>query len=153
MNTYIQEMRRHIGRKPLLLCGASVLVFNGRDEVLMLRRSDNGQWCFPGGAVEPGETTEETAARELAEETGLAAEGLELFQVFSGKDLHYIYPNGDEVYIVDVVYLCRSYKGEVRVDTESREYRFFPAAELPGDISPPVWPVVEAVGRTFAKNE
>ena len=35
--------------------------------------------------------------RELFEETGLIAHDLELFGVFSGKDLHYIYPNGDEV--------------------------------------------------------
>lgn len=31
-------------------------------------------WCTPGGAVDPGESYEEAARRELLEETGIAAE-------------------------------------------------------------------------------
>jgi 8-oxo-dGTP pyrophosphatase MutT (NUDIX family) len=70
MNDYIKEMRKHIGLKPLLLCGASVIIFNDSCEVLMLHRKDNDSWCFPGGAVELGEQVESTARREVLEETG-----------------------------------------------------------------------------------
>jgi 8-oxo-dGTP pyrophosphatase MutT (NUDIX family) len=57
---------------------AEVAVFvtrrNGR-EVLLLRRvpADGGYWHVVAGAIEPGESTREAAARELREETGLVA--------------------------------------------------------------------------------
>lgn len=41
-------------------------------------RRQPGEVCFPGGAVEPGESPEETAARETREELGLDRESLEL---------------------------------------------------------------------------
>lgn len=50
MMEYVKTMRRLIGNKPLLLCGASMIVFNELNQVLMLKRNDNGCWCFPGGA-------------------------------------------------------------------------------------------------------
>ncbi|MCX6431264.1 MAG: NUDIX domain-containing protein [Actinobacteria bacterium] len=52
-----------------------VLLLDARDRVLLfLMNSDDGQvfWCPPGGGVDPGETHEEAAVRELAEETGWA---------------------------------------------------------------------------------
>ena len=82
---------------------------------------------------------EDAAARELLEETGLVAEKLELFGVFSGKELHYIYPNGDEVSNVDIVFLCREYSGTLRRDEEeTEELRFFEAGKLPEELSPPI---------------
>ena len=82
---------------------------------------------------------EDAAARELFEETGLTANHLELFGVFSGKELHYIYPNGDEVSNVDIVFLCRDYSGSLRLDAEeSEDLCFFEAGQLPVNLSPPI---------------
>jgi len=39
--------------------------------VLLIRRSDCGQWAIPGGMVDPGETAPAALVRELAEETGI----------------------------------------------------------------------------------
>ena len=142
MADYVNTMRQLIGSRPLMLCGASVIVFDGQRRVLMLQRSDNHAWCFPGGMVEPGETTEEAARREVLEETGLAVGKLELFGVFSGEELHYVYPNGDEVYNVDVVYQTSEYEGLVTINRESLSHAFFPVDRLPEAISPPVRPVV-----------
>jgi len=47
----------------------------GKTAVLLIRRGnfpDIGDWAFPGGFIDPGESPEKAAARELAEETGLA---------------------------------------------------------------------------------
>jgi ADP-ribose pyrophosphatase YjhB (NUDIX family) len=46
----------------------------GVRHLLMVRRKDCGEWAVPGGMIEPGETPGEAALRELAEETGLAAD-------------------------------------------------------------------------------
>jgi len=144
MLEYVKEMRTMIGKKPLLLCGASTIIVNDEKEVLLLKRTDNNSWCFPGGAIELGEKVEQAAIREVKEETGLEinVKDLELFQVFSGKDMHYIYPNGDEVYIVDTVYITKQCTGEIKLDLESNEYGFFNIEEFPDKISPPVIPVV-----------
>ena len=80
-----------------------------------------------------------TAARELLEETGLTAESLELFGVFSGTEQHYTYPNGDEVSTIDIVYICRKYSGEMKMQPEEvMELKFFDIDRIPEDICPPV---------------
>ena len=48
------------------------MVFNEAGEVLLIR-DRNGYWVFPKGHVEPGESPEETARREVAEEAGVEA--------------------------------------------------------------------------------
>jgi 8-oxo-dGTP pyrophosphatase MutT (NUDIX family) len=73
------------------------------------------------------------------EETGLTANSLELFGVFSGEDTHYIYPNGDEVSNVDIVFICRDYSGElIQQEEEVEQLKFFDIEELSKQISPPI---------------
>ena len=53
-------------------CGALVFRrFHGNTELLLLKHANGGHWSFPKGHVEPGETEEETALREIKEETGI----------------------------------------------------------------------------------
>ena len=140
MSDYIMEMRRFVGHRPILQCGASVILMNDKNEILLQKRRDNGLWGYHGGSVELDEVVEKAAARELFEETGLIAEDLELLGVYSGKDMHFLYPNGDEVSNIDHVYLCRKYSGTLRAQEEEvLELRFFPLSELPEteEISPP----------------
>ena len=86
---------------------------------------------------------EDAARRELFEETGLIAGEMELFGVFSGKNTHHVYPNGDEVSNVDIVYLCKAYSGTLKCQEEEvEELRFFPADALPENISPPIRPAL-----------
>lgn len=139
MSDYILDLRKLVGHRPLLQVGASVIVENEKGQVLLEKRTDNHCWGYPGGSVELDEVVEEAAKRELFEETGLVAEALQLFGVFSGKDLHYVYPNGDEVSNVDIVFLCKAWSGEVKLQTsEVSELRFFPADALPENLSPPI---------------
>lgn len=90
------------------------------------------QWGYAGGSIELGETVEEAAKRELFEEMGLVADEMELFYINSGEETHYIYPNGDEVYNVEIIYICRKYHGTIkRQEEEVEEIRFFDVDEIP----------------------
>ena len=139
MSNYILDLRKIVGHRPLIQVGSGIIVEDELGRVLLQLRADNKCWSYCGGSMEIDEQAEETARRELLEETGLTAEHLELFGVFSGPDYHYVYPNGDEVSNVDIVFLCRSYSGQLKCqDGEVDDLRFFPADALPENLSPPI---------------
>lgn len=142
---YVRDIRRKIGHDPLLIVGASVIAVNDQGELLLQRRSDNGCWGYHGGCVELNERVEDAARREFREETGLIAEELTLLGVFSGPEMAYTYPNGDLASIVDVVFVCRAWSGEMLPqDGEVSELRFFAPEDLPENISPPNIPALKA---------
>lgn len=147
-------MRKHIGHERLLIVGGSVIVYND-GKLLLQKRKDNGCWSIEhGGCVELGETVEETARRELLEETGLTANKMELLGVFSGEDLCYTYPNGDMVSIIDIAYLCEDFSGNMITQTdETTDLRWFELNELPEQISPPVKPVLERCLEVLKEKE
>lgn len=122
---YIQEIRALVGHRTLLLPVAPVLVLDAQGRILLQLRQDNRTWGLNGGMMEIGESFEETARREVREETGLELEHLELFELFSGPELIHTYPNGDVVANVAAVYLAREYRGSLKPDPEEvLELRF-----------------------------
>ena len=145
MGEYIRDMRRLVGQMPLMQCGASVIVENARGEVLLELRSDTKDWAYIGGAVELYERVEDAAARELLEETGLVADEMTLLGVFSGERMRLVYPNGDPVSNVDVVYICRKYHGDLRCEEGEVDcLQFFPIDALPVPFFPISKPAMEA---------
>ena len=62
---YIKKLRKKIGHDPIINVGATVLVFNEKNEVLLNLRSDTNNWGIPGGSKELKETLKECAIREL----------------------------------------------------------------------------------------
>lgn len=140
---YIADLRKLVGKRPLVMAGASVILLNKNNQILLQLRRDNNCWGLPGGSLELGETLEEVAKRELYEETGLIANRLKLFHTFSGTEFYYKYPHGDEVYNVVSNYICEDYSGELKINEESTELQFFSMNELPLNISPPDLPVIK----------
>lgn len=155
MTEYIRSLRQEVGSRPLIQCGASVLLENDRGELLLERRADDDTWCYPGGSVELFEHTEDAARRELLEETGLTAGEMSLYGIFSGPELRHVYPNGDEVSNIDIVYLCRNYTGMLNPQSEEvAELRFFPPDGLPTPLLPPQrGPLAQYVARRLDTEE
>ena len=62
------------------------------------------------------------------------------FTVISGAEVHYTYPNGDEVSNIEIVYLCNQFHGKMKAQQEEfEELKFFKPSEIDIDmISPPL---------------
>lgn len=134
---YIEALRKYVGHRALLTVGAWILVINDKEEVLMQLRTDFNSWDFPGGTMELEETIEETAKRELKEETNLDMDEIKIIDVFSGKDTYRKYPNGDELYAVSILCEIRKFHGELSInDGESKMLKWFKKDEIPENLSP-----------------
>ena len=86
--------------------------------VVLIRRGTEpfkGRWALPGGFMEVGETVEEAADREAAEETGLAVEVARLVGVYSDPDRD---PRGHNV---SVAFLARVLSGDLVAATDASE--------------------------------
>ena len=149
---YIMDLRKDVGRRPIILTGAGVIIVNEAGEILLGRRTDNGYWDYPAGAMELGESFEETARREVHEETGLIVGELELLTTISGKEFFYEYPNGDQGYAVSAIFICFDYSGTMKVQEEEVfEQRFFALENLPSSIDPRKHPLYDKVRSYLQK--
>jgi ADP-ribose pyrophosphatase YjhB (NUDIX family)/ribosomal protein S18 acetylase RimI-like enzyme len=102
---------------------ACAIPLDGDGRVILLRRGfdpGRGQWTFPGGFVDLGESVEDAARRETDEELGLAIELGPLVGVYSRAD--------DRVVLI--VYRARAL-GTPATSPEAVEVRAFAASEIP----------------------
>lgn len=132
--SYLQRLRKRVGRELLLMPGAMVAVQREDGEVLFTRRSDDGTWCLPAGAAEPGGSFARTAVDELAEETGLRVAEADLvpFASLSEAEAHTIvYPNGDETHCFALCFLVRRWHGKPLPDGEESTETEFASPDAP----------------------
>lgn len=130
--------------------GAGVVCLRG-GQVLMVRRRDNGLWDVPGGGLEPGETPEQAARRELSEETGLEAGPLERLGSFSGPALRFTYPDGTVVDWTTHLYLWRDAVGEARAADDAAEVGWFVPGAVPGPLGPATRQYLAALRARLAR--
>lgn len=130
---FIAELREKVGTHPLWLSGVTAVVVRG-DEVLMIRRADNGRWAPVAGIIEPGEHPADTAEREVLEEAGVVV-GVERI---AGVDVSapVTYDDGDVAQYLVVVVRCRWMSGDpFPADGEATEARWVHVDEL-GTLDP-----------------
>ncbi|MER2030109.1 MAG: NUDIX hydrolase [Solibacillus sp.] len=128
---YIKSLRSIVGTRPIISPGSAIIVMSKENELLLQLRSDTKDWGIPGGGMELGDSFEETAKKELYEETGLITNHLEILGVASGKEFYYKFPHGDEIYNATVIFKALEISGNMRKDEESLELAYFPLDSLP----------------------
>ena len=80
-----------------LVPSANVIVDDGRDHLLLIQRSDNGNWALPGGAMDLGETIVDAAVREVLEETGVTCRVTGLVGIYTNPNHVLEYTSNGEV--------------------------------------------------------
>lgn len=129
MPDFILELRERIGHQLLWLPGVTAVVLEG-ENVLLVRRSDNGEWAPVTGIVDPGEHPVRAAEREVLEETGVVCRVEALAWVNVSEEI--VHANGDHAQYLDHTFRCRFVRGVPHVaDDESLEVRWFPLQALP----------------------
>jgi len=119
------------GKRPTVACDLVIISREAGDlNVLLVKRGQEpfkGMWALPGGFMEWDESCEETAARELFEETGVKDVELKMVGVFSepGRD-----PRGT---IVSVAYLGVVDGGDLELNAgdDAAEAAWFKLSDLP----------------------
>jgi len=130
--SFIFWLRRYVGKRRIFMIGSIAAIRDAAGRMLLMQRTDNGEWDFPGGAVELGETLTEALVREVAEETGLVVEPIRLVGVYtSAGDHNYTYPNGDQVQGWGAFFECRVVGGSLRPrDGEALDLAFVPPDQV-----------------------
>jgi 8-oxo-dGTP pyrophosphatase MutT (NUDIX family) len=119
-----------LGKEGKIRLGTSAIIFNGEGKFLLTQRSDNYQWCLPGGAVESGESVAEGCEREVLEETGLSVRVLRLVGVYSHSDQLVVYKDGNKAQIVAIHFEAEIIGGELGLSDETIDFGFFTVQEI-----------------------
>ena len=131
MSDYTRALRARIGTTVLEIPTASVLAFDARQRVLLVRHAEGNDWTTPGGMIEPYETPADAAVREMWEETGLLVVLTRIIGVFGGTLCASTYANGDKVSWVSTVFGADPVSGTLKPDgEETLEARYFARSEL-----------------------
>jgi len=140
-DSYLGRLRQAVGHDLVLMPGAMVALQRDDQHVLLTKRTDDGTWCLPAGAAEPGGSFARTAIEELAEETGIKVSDADLvpFGCLSEAEAHTIhYPNGDVTHCFALCFLATAWKGDVRPNEEEvTEAKFVDLRTLPEPIHSP----------------
>jgi ADP-ribose pyrophosphatase YjhB (NUDIX family) len=113
-----------------IVVAVTAVVRDDGGRVLLIRRTDNGLYAIPGGAVEVGEMLTQAVRREVLEETGVLVEVTGLVGVYSDPEHVIEFTDGEVRQEFSVCFRARPVGGELRTSEESAEVLWASSGEL-----------------------
>jgi ADP-ribose pyrophosphatase YjhB (NUDIX family) len=131
MADWIEFIRSKVGNELIFVPSAGGWIEDEQGRVLLQKRAMTDEiWGFPGGIMELGESAEETAIREIAEETGLQVAVTDLIGIYTKYQV--VLGNGDRCQTITFFFKARVTGGSLRIDmNETFDLRFFTIDEAP----------------------
>lgn len=118
-----------------LVPSVNTIVTNERGQVLLIQRTDNGNWSLPGGAIDLGESLVQAAIRETLEETGIICEITGISGIYSNPKHIIEYTSDGEVrQEFTIVLTGRPVEGEPTTSAESSQVEWVSFDQL--DVRP-----------------
>jgi mutator protein MutT len=131
-HSYVGQLRKLVGNRMLITPAARAVIFNQQGQLLLVRRSDNGEWVMPAGSIELGESIYDCLIREVREEAGLEVLSARPIALYTAPRYHFTNTFGNEHQMFTVVFLVEEWTGEIQKETdETVDARFFDLDDLP----------------------
>ncbi len=101
--------------------GVDGAIFDGSDRLLVVQRTDTGDWCLPGGAADVGESPSAAVAREVREETGLVVRARRVIGVFDNRTWRV---PSRLAHVYHLVFECDVVGGELTPSIETSDFQW-----------------------------
>ncbi|GAA0597390.1 NUDIX domain-containing protein [Kribbella sandramycini] len=109
----------------------NVVIENEAGEILLIERSDNGNWALPGGAIDLGESMSQAGVRETKEETGIDCEILDVLGIYTDPKHIILYTSNNEArQEFSILLRARATGGEPTPSSESRQVHWVARDQL-----------------------
>jgi 8-oxo-dGTP pyrophosphatase MutT (NUDIX family) len=116
-----------------LVPSVNAIVTNATGHLLLIERTDNGNWSLPGGAMDLGETIRQATVRETLEETGIQIEITGISGIYTDPKHVLHYTSNDEVrQEFSVVFTARPLSGKPTPSNESSRVEWVSPDQLDG---------------------
>ncbi|MEV0284768.1 NUDIX domain-containing protein [Kribbella sp. NPDC050820] len=114
-----------------MVSSVNVVVENDAGDILLIERSDNGNWALPGGAIDLGESMSQAAVRETKEETGIDCEVLDVLGIYTDPKHIILYTsNGEARQEFSILVRARATGGAPTPSSESTRVRWIRPEQL-----------------------
>jgi 8-oxo-dGTP pyrophosphatase MutT (NUDIX family) len=113
-----------------LVPAASAVVIDEEGRIVLHKRSDNHLWSLPGGAMDVGESIEQTIIREVKEETGFDVIVLKCIGIYTDPNHVIEYSDGEVRQQFSICFACKIIGGEKTISSESTRVEMFTKEEI-----------------------
>ena len=135
--SYIGQLRAMVGDRMLITPGVRAMMLDDNNQILLIKRRDNGLWAAPAGGLELGESVYDCLVREVREETGLTVLGATLIAIYSDPRFSHTNMFGNQLQPLMLEFHVHQWTGTpVKQTDETTDIGFFDANGLPPLMDP-----------------
>lgn len=137
--SYVGQLRTMVGHSKLIVPSIRAVIINDKQEVLLIRRGDEGSWAMPAGSMELDESLFDCLKREVQEETGLDVLKAVPVALYSNPEWGTKNRFGDEYQLFEFLFKVEAWTGALLTETdETMDARFFALDDMP-DLGEGFW--------------